>query len=136
MSDNKPVVYLEDLEGPAVPQKAEASKGNGAGSPTVASDAKKDATSATTDSKTTGKRQRTLVDMFSSSSSGGPAAKKAKLVKTSSTTSVAGSSDASSSSTMRTLNSIPFSMSDYLAALSEDEKRLLTLECETMGKSW
>lgn len=131
MSDTKPVVYLEDLEGPTVPQKE-----NEAGLPAVASNAKKDATSATTDTQTTGKRQRTLVDMFSSSS-GGPAAKKAKLVKTSSSTSVAGSSDAAStSSATRTLNSIPFSMSEYLAALSEDEKRLLTLECETMGKSW
>lgn len=136
MSDTKPVVYLEDLEGPTVPQKAEPGKENEAGSPAVASNAKKDATSATTDTQTTGKRQRTLVDMFSSSS-GGPATKKAKLVKTSSSTSVAGSSDAAStSSATRTLNSIPFSMSEYLAALSEDEKRLLTLECETMGKSW
>ena len=34
------------------------------------------------------------------------------------------------------LNSIPFSMTSYLQSLSEEEKRLLQLECEVMGKSW
>lgn len=34
------------------------------------------------------------------------------------------------------LNSIPFSMSAYKGDLSEEELKLLTLECDTMGKSW
>ncbi|KAG6868314.1 hypothetical protein C0993_005039 [Termitomyces sp. T159_Od127] len=34
------------------------------------------------------------------------------------------------------LNSIPFSMSEYLETLTDDQKRLLRLECEVMGKSW
>ncbi|KAI0787811.1 uracil-DNA glycosylase [Fomes fomentarius] len=35
-----------------------------------------------------------------------------------------------------TLNSIPLSMSDFQNSLSDEAKRLLTLECESMGKSW
>ncbi|KAI0749486.1 uracil-DNA glycosylase [Daedaleopsis nitida] len=34
------------------------------------------------------------------------------------------------------LNSIPFSLSEYQKKFSEEEKQLLELECETMGRSW
>ncbi|TBU49769.1 uracil-DNA glycosylase [Dichomitus squalens] len=53
----------------------------------------------------------------SSSSSRGPALKKSKTDNPS-------------------LNSIPFSLKEYQDTLSEEEKSLLALECETMGKSW
>ncbi|EPQ52742.1 uracil-DNA glycosylase [Gloeophyllum trabeum ATCC 11539] len=37
---------------------------------------------------------------------------------------------------LQLLNTIPFSMASYRAALSEEQTRLLELECETMGMSW
>ncbi|KAG6832828.1 hypothetical protein H0H92_009447 [Tricholoma furcatifolium] len=81
------------------------------------------------------KRQMTLMDMFSGSQSKEPSAKKMKL----------GPSGASSSSLKSSgskvfgvpkLNSIPFSLSEYQEALTDDQKSLLKLECEVMGKSW
>lgn len=66
------------------------------------------------------KRQRTLVDMFS-----GPSAKKSK---------VDGSSSAVSK--RQTLNSIPFNLNEFINSLKEEQRDLLGLEIETMGKSW
>jgi uracil-DNA glycosylase len=71
--------------------------------------------SKTTATTTSLKRQRTLVDMFI------PSAKKSKLGQ---------------SSGSQTLNSIPFSLSEYINSLTEEEQSLLGLECECMGKSW
>jgi len=34
------------------------------------------------------------------------------------------------------LNSIPFSLSEYIDSLTDDQKRLLNWNAETMGKSW
>ncbi|KAI0661566.1 uracil-DNA glycosylase [Cubamyces menziesii] len=34
------------------------------------------------------------------------------------------------------LNSIPFSLSEFQSTLSDEEKELLALECKTMGMSW
>ncbi|KAF8742665.1 hypothetical protein AX14_002895 [Amanita brunnescens Koide BX004] len=34
------------------------------------------------------------------------------------------------------LNAIPFSLSAFQESLSEEEKQLLALECDTLGKSW
>lgn len=67
------------------------------------------------------KRQRTLVDMF-----GGSSAKKTKVV---------GSSLAVVSKS-QTLNSIPFNLNDFINSLTEEQRGLLGLEIETMGKSW
>ena len=70
--------------------------------------------------KTSVKRQRTLMDMF------GPpdvSTKKPKLAQ-------------SASSGSQALNSIPFSLSAFQDSLTEEGKNLLSLECETMGKSW
>jgi uracil-DNA glycosylase len=88
---------------------------------------------------TSDKRQRTLADMFS--------AKIDNKVMTASSTSK--SSGNSISSLKRSasfaqpatpglvkLNSIPFSLSAYQKSLSEQEKKLLKLECEVMGKVW
>jgi len=41
-----------------------------------------------------------------------------------------------SSSGLQRLNSIPFSLSQFIASLPEEHKNLLMLECECMGKSW
>jgi len=67
------------------------------------------------------KRQRTLVDMFSGSS-----AKKTK---------VDGRSAVVVSKT-QTLNSIPFNLNGFINSLTEEQRDLLGLEIETMGKSW
>jgi len=68
------------------------------------------------------KRQRTLMDMF-----GGSSAKKIK---------VGGSTAASVVSKTQTLNSIPFNLNDFINSLTEEQRDLLGLEIETMGKSW
>ncbi|TFK72968.1 uracil-DNA glycosylase [Pluteus cervinus] len=39
-------------------------------------------------------------------------------------------------SKLQSLNSIPFSMAAFRDALTEEEKSLLCLECDTMGRSW
>jgi len=67
------------------------------------------------------KRQRTLMDMFSGSS-----AKKTKIN---------GPSAAVVSKT-KTLNSIPFNLNGFINSLTEEQRDLLGLEIETMGKSW
>ena len=128
--DKKPaVVFLEDLETPKAATKenvsVDASKENATtdtedsgetkGTPTKASD-KKTATGAT-------KRQRAITDMFSkapsASSSSAPATKKARTLTAN-----------------PSLNSIPFSLTEYQDSMNDDEKKYLALECETMGKSW
>jgi uracil-DNA glycosylase len=53
-----------------------------------------------------------------------------------STLSIASNRPKASGSGLVKLNSIPFSMMAYQESLSDDEKRLLQLECEVMGKSW
>jgi len=70
--------------------------------------------------KTSVKRQRTLMDMFGPSD---VSTKKPKLAQ-------------SAGSSSQALNSIPFSMSAFQDSLTEEGKNLLSLECETMGKSW
>ncbi|KAI0767915.1 uracil-DNA glycosylase [Irpex lacteus] len=74
--------------------------------------------------------------MFSGAGSQ-PSAKKVKVEKSSSST-VQTSQRIAAAGTKggQTLNSIPFSLSAYVEALSDTEKRLLALECDTMGKSW
>ena len=67
------------------------------------------------------KRQRTLMDML-----GGSSAKKTKVV---------GSTAAVVSNT-KTLNSIPFNLNGFINSLTEEQRELLGLEIETMGKSW
>ncbi|KAH9914668.1 hypothetical protein B0H21DRAFT_703589, partial [Amylocystis lapponica] len=43
---------------------------------------------------------------------------------------------AGSSSGLQALNSIPFSLSEFQSMLGEKERKLLTLECETIGTSY
>ncbi|KAF8274753.1 uracil-DNA glycosylase-like protein [Lactarius quietus] len=91
-------------------------------------------------STTTGKRQRTLFDMLGSGpgQSTGTTSKKPKLTAPVSgdKPTVNGTQSSGGSPSQPALNSIPFSLSEYIDSLTEDQKRLLTLECETMGKSW
>ena len=68
------------------------------------------------------KRQRTLMDMFSGSS-----AKKNKVGE---------STAAAVVSKTQTLNAIPFNLNGFINSLTEEQRGLLGLEIETMGKSW
>lgn len=124
-SSSERVVYYEDLvtakpakedtpesSGNADTEQAEAGKSIAAGTKSTAI--------TTAAVSTSNKRQRTLMDMLGPSASG---AKKPKLGK-------------SGSFGSQALNSIPFSMSGFINSLGEEEKDLLALECDTMGKSW
>lgn len=130
MSQQPRVVYLEDLEKPAAAIKENVA---------VTADETDDETTvvqtetraaAIADPKSasrktqTGatKRQRSLLDMMPSAPSSSPTSR-------STTTKIA-------KTDLPTLNSIPLSMSDFQNSLSDEAKRLLTLECESMGKSW
>ncbi len=126
------IVYLEDLQAPSSssPRVKESNE--------VATVVKKKGTVVTVSGKnqsttsTSLKRQRTLADMFSGPSatkSAQPGAKKIKLDQ-------AAGSPSSGLSGSKSLNSIPFSLSGYVSSLSDEEKQLLALECETIGKSW
>jgi hypothetical protein len=93
-------------------------------------------------STTNGKRQRTLFDMFGSAPNQGSntPSKKPKLTAPSGSSGneklSAVSSPSGGSSGLQPLNSIPFFLNEYIDSLTGDQKRLLKLECETMGKSW
>lgn len=92
-------------------------------------------------STTNGKRQRTLFDMLGSAPSQGSntSSKKPKLTASGSSGNhdkLSAVSSPGGSSGLQPLNSIPFSSSEYIDSLTGDQKRLLKLECETMGKSW
>ncbi|EMD34152.1 hypothetical protein CERSUDRAFT_86888 [Gelatoporia subvermispora B] len=125
MAGTEKVVYLEDLE---VTKTSEAVKGEASEAPSSAQPASTDAKApAGAEPKSTGtglKRQRTLLDMFSrpADPASAPAAKKIRT-------------DASSSG-LQPLNSVPFSQSEFVDSLTDEEKELLALELETMGKSW
>lgn len=143
MSDEKRVVYLEDLESPSASQTTDTGKENTTVKETTkavaVAEKKKDASGKAAATKTGTKRQATLMDMFSSGGSAGtaqPSAKKVKLDKSGSAAAVSVAQGSSGVRAGQTLNSIPFSPSEFVASLSEDERRLLALECESMGKSW
>ena len=120
MDGEKPIVYLEDVE-----QPNDASHGSKQGVPptaTNASNSKRTFFTTTSTEVKSVKRQRTLADMLSGSqgqksTESEPLSKKPKL-------------------SIPKLNSIAFSLSAYEESLSEEEKRLLQLECDMMGKSW
>lgn len=115
-SDTEQAVYYEDL--PLAKTKKQTVDG-----PAVKADtASKPSVAVATDANVNAgnKRQRTLMDMFGPSTT---VAKKPRLGQAASFGSQA-------------LNSIPFSLADYVNSLSEEEKDLLRLECDTMGKIW
>ncbi|PSR88988.1 hypothetical protein PHLCEN_2v4950 [Hermanssonia centrifuga] len=125
------IVYLEDLVAPSsssprVKESNEVATVVKKGTVVTAPGKNQSTTS------TSLKRQRTLADMFSGSSatkSAQPGAKKIKLDH-------AAGSPSSGLSGSKSLNSIPFSLSGFVSSLSDEEKQLLALECETIGKSW
>lgn len=140
MAEQKSVVYLEDLETPTSSQATEAAGDKPA--KVVASKTttkvSKSASSDAKNSKASTKRQASLMDMFSGAGAQS-IAKKRKIEKSSvSTTEETVSPPATLAPPKpgQTLNSIPFSLSAYVQSLSEDQRRLLALECDTMGKSW
>ncbi|KAL1949300.1 hypothetical protein VTO73DRAFT_8181 [Trametes versicolor] len=119
MDKSAPVVYLEDLEGPIKAAKENVKRD--ASQSSKPSPAKSDSSERKTQTGAT-KRQMTLKDMLPSGSSTPktPVAKKARTAL----------------SANPSLNSIPFSLSDFQSTFSDEEKKLLALECQTMGKSW
>jgi uracil-DNA glycosylase len=124
------VVYLEDIQ-----TKAEASPEDEPpkASPDLGTQPK--VTNPT--NATTVKRQRTLMDMLGSTRESAQNAKKAR-VSTPSGPSVPDTKVALPTKTLglQRLNAIPFSLSAYQESFSDEEKRLLRLECEAMGLTW
>ncbi|KAF8134990.1 uracil-DNA glycosylase-like protein [Boletus edulis] len=129
MADDARVVYLADVE-------------NGTSSSCDASttpSASQEKSNASGSASNPLKRQRTLVDMFTvpknsqSEKTGQPEAKKAKL---SSSSPSAAKTKAAGSSGLQRLNFIPFSLNDFTESIPENQRHLLELECECMGKSW
>lgn len=140
MAEQKSVVYLEDLETPTSSQATEAA-GDKPAKVVASKTTTKVTKSASNDaknSKVSTKRQASLMDMFSGAGAKS-IAKRRKIEKSSvSTTEETASPPATLAPPKpgQTLNSIPFSLSAYVESLSEDQRRLLALECDTMGKSW
>lgn len=102
------------------------------------------AAASTSSAKTGEKRQRNITDMFKVT----PAAKKIRVSATIAAA-VAGASSPLSSppgtprasaprlvNGLMPLNFVPFNAQTYNEQLSAEEKQLLKLECDTMGKSW
>lgn len=67
-----------------------------------------------------------------------PTIKKQKLDRTDSSLGVQNDSVVTKpvNTGLQALNSIPFSMQTFKESLTEEQKELLQLECETLGKSW
>lgn len=135
---------MEDHESPPS-QASVASKDEKVSTVVASSDPDRDESAkklAPSTSTTNGKRQRTLFDMLGSASNKGSntPSKKPKLTasgsESASNDKLSPVSSSGGSSGTQTLNSIPFSSSEYIDSLTGDQKRLLKLECETMGKSW
>ncbi|KAJ3567889.1 hypothetical protein NP233_g6074 [Leucocoprinus birnbaumii] len=89
--------------------------------------------------KVPNKRQRTIEDMFFGPKKATGTSKKPKLsdseAKVASTSKKITVAAPKASGALK-LNSIPFSLSEFKDSLNEEQKRLLQLECEAMGKSW
>ncbi|KZT07713.1 uracil-DNA glycosylase [Laetiporus sulphureus 93-53] len=131
MAPTERVVYLEDLDSPskAVQQPSENATPGAAPTSTVA--VTKDVSD---DNASSAKRQRTLMDMFSGGapSGGAPPNKKIKITAARSIS----THSSSSLNALTPLDAIEFSVSQFQQSLSDEEKKLLALECETMGTSW
>ncbi|THH19815.1 hypothetical protein EW146_g1413 [Bondarzewia mesenterica] len=160
--ESKPrVVYLEDLDAPVHSKETDENKAIDASSVSVTKPVDEQSkvtprTEAKTETKTV-KRQRTLMDMFSSSNANteqssskrqkltvrGSSSFSGALVVSSSSPSASASGQSGTKAVsaatnwgLQPLNAIPFSLSAYVGSLTDDQKRLLKLECDSMGKSW
>jgi len=141
----KNIVYLEDVEPPRkTPADASASTESAtqtkAGSTTAIIKAASlpGTAKASSGQKTASKRQLSISDMFTKES-GNERAKRQKLGGANDTAS--GSNGAMikksySLGAIPPLNSIPLNLDAFRASLTEEERILLHLELETMGKSW
>ena len=132
MADDTRVVYLEDVEAAA------ASSRDVSTTPSASQDASNVCASASNPLK----RQRTLMDMFpapknsQSEKTGQPNAKKTKLDTLNSSSAGVVKTKVAGSSGLQRLNFIPFSLNEFIESIPEDQRHLLKLECECMGKSW
>lgn len=129
------IVYLEDVQ----PVKAAKKDTDSTADASKKGDS---AAGASKTSTTTGvKRQRTLNDMFGSQgSSSGSAVKKLKPSGSFSAPGASGTKPTRTAAVksfgLQRLNSIPFSMAEFQQSLTLEQRNLLRLECEVMGKSW
>ncbi|KAG8686157.1 hypothetical protein FRC08_012715 [Ceratobasidium sp. 394] len=120
--------YLEDTPRPSQNTSNKSGKAGAA-----KSTAKPEAAAATGE-----KRQRSIAEMFGGGKGKDGASKKARPA------SPDAPNEASSSKTpaRRTVNGVmllkyvPFSLSEFQASLTERQRELLALECDTLGKSW
>lgn len=132
MADDTRVVYLADVETTA------SSTRDASTTPNVSQD-KSNASAAASNPL---KRQRTLMDMFAApknsqlEKTGQPEPKRAKVDTLNSSPSGTAKLKAAGSSGLQRLNFIPFSLSEFIESTPEDQRHLLKLECDCMGKSW
>lgn len=140
MAENQPIAASESVEVSAVTETKETKADEGDRRKPLAVPHSRDTSIAT--AIVTGKRQLTLFEMAGEKAKARqPAAKKQKLADPESSTTVSEKAPVAAAATVPTsslkpLNAIPFSLQGFKDALSEEERNLLALECETMGKSW
>lgn len=128
--------YMEDLEvRTEIKTSSQTTASTSSGTPST----KAASTSATSTAANGKKRQMNLTDMFTVT----PGTKRQRTIST-------GSASSNSSSTsnsipsgpprlvngLRPFNMIPFNLEVYKASLSEEDAKFLSLECETMGRTW
>lgn len=127
MTDDTRVVYLADVETTVSPTRDASTTPNASTSATASNPLK---------------RQRTLMDMFTvpknsqSEKTGQPEAKRVKVETLTSPPACAAKPKVAGSSGLQRLNFIPFSLSEFIESIPEDQRHLLRLECDCMGKSW
>jgi uracil-DNA glycosylase len=124
MTSNE-LVYLEDVE----PARKTTVKVDSTATTTIT--ASTENKSKSTQAGTMMKRQISIADMFSKGSSSGSLSKRQKSEH--SATPVL---TRRSVSGVPPLNAVPLNLDAFRASLSEEARNLLTLEMQTMGKSW
>lgn len=129
MTQNERVVYLEDIQ--STSQLVEKSTEEPAKPPTEPSG------QPTAVKPAALKRQLTLMDMVAGPRKDENTAKRAKIA-TDGASAIRAKvpAPAKMSFGLQKLNSVPFSMAEYQESLSEEQRRLLKLECEVLGLSW
>ncbi|KAF5359422.1 hypothetical protein D9756_003307 [Leucocoprinus leucothites] len=134
VKETETTVFLEDIDSNYKARKPEDDEQSASQSSQPGS------SSSQEQKKAPNKRQRTIEDMFfGPKKAGAGPSKKAKLSGsqlTDTSPSKKITVTAPKTSGILKLNSIPFSLSDFKESLNEEQKRLLQLECEAMGKSW
>lgn len=115
---SKELVYLEDVE-PARKTAVKAELSSTSAKIATPSDNKPQGTAI--------KRQISIADMFSKAPSDGSSSKRQR---------VDGASVSFRRSGVLPLNAVPLNLDVFRASLSEETRKLLALEMETMGKSW